>query len=109
MKPSDCKTKPQAVAAAGAVFEARLRLALHLTETGKVNDFPLDDKLYELEHAYWKRADELASLAPQLEAYERFVSAVEECARMESNGMAYRNRVTQLRRELSAGRDGGRA
>lgn len=56
MKPADCRSFSEATAAANAVFEARV---IVLGKTGLVSS-AIDDALYKLEIAYWRRADELA-------------------------------------------------
>lgn len=57
MTPAECKTLAAAKAAAGAIFEARIVVA----RTTGDPDSAVDRALYRLEHAFWKRADELAA------------------------------------------------
>jgi hypothetical protein len=59
MTPSECKTVSAARCAAGAVFEARLVAA----RTIGASDSVVDRALYDLEHMFWKRADELSAKA----------------------------------------------
>lgn len=57
MTPTECKTVTAARAAAGAVFEARIVAARAL---GGGYHNTVDRALYDLEHRFWKRADELS-------------------------------------------------